>query len=123
MDIIQELKEKILPGTVIPKPLNRAEFYVKRWGVRRNEEALIYTIPNHKDPSKPYEKGVTISEWEKAYAHILGGGCFDRAWFNEHLPLSAKQDPCNFTTIGGIFQLLNLVDYERGIYKLRQMLP
>lgn len=114
MDIIQEIKDKIRPGTVIPKPNSKADFKVKGWGMRRGEPALVYTIPNHKNPSKPYQKGVTTSEWEKAYAHLISAGFLDRAWFKEQFPRSAKEDPCNFTTIGGIFQLLNLVNYERG---------
>lgn len=120
MNLFQEIREKIPSGTVIPKPESKADFIVKGWGVRRGEPALIYTIPNHSNPSKPYQKGVTISEWQKVYDHILGGGIFDRDWFIKHLPKNAKEDPCNFTTIGGIFQLLNLVVYERGKYFLRR---
>ena len=58
--ILAEIERKIGPGTIIPKPQARADFIVKGWSVRRGERALIYTIPNHKAPTKPYQKGVTL---------------------------------------------------------------
>jgi len=116
MDIIQEIREKIHPGTVIPKPQSKADFKVKGWGNRRGEHALIYLIPNHNNQLKPYQKGVNISEWEKVYTYIIGGGSLDHVWFRSNLPGCAKEGSCNFTTIGGIFLLLGLVYYERGKY-------
>ncbi len=119
MDIIHEIKVKIVSGTVIPKPEAKADFVVKGWGMRRGESALIYQIPNHKNPSKPSEKGVSVSEWHKAYNQLMTGVDFSRAWFNRNMPKCAKEGSCNFTTIGGIFQLLGLADYELGIYRAR----
>ena len=119
MDIIQKIRDKIRPGTVIPKPQSKADFKVKGWGIRRGEPALIYLIPNHNNQLKPYQKGVTVSEWQQAYTHLLKTGILDRSWFKNQFPHSAKEDPCNFTTIGGIFQLLNLVDYHERKYILR----
>jgi len=117
MDIISEIKAKIAPGIVIPKPKAKADYVVKGWGMRRGEAALIYRIPNHKNPSKPYEKGVNVGEWYKVYNCIINGEKFTRDWFNRNIPDCAEEGSCNFTTIGGIFQLLGLVDYEHGIYK------
>ncbi len=113
------IKEKFPPGSIIPKPDNRADYIVKGWGIRRAEEALIYLIPNHKDPSNPHQKGVNITEWKKSYYHILGGAEFDRDWFERHLPRCKEEGDCNFTTIGGILQMLGFVYYERGIYYSR----
>lgn len=118
MDIIHEIKLKIEPGTVIPKPKAKADFVVKGWGKRRGEDALVYQIPNHKNPNKPHEKGVNIGEWLMAYQQIMSGEDFTKRWFNHNMPNCAKEGDCNFTTIGGIFQLLGLVDYdEPGVYK------
>lgn len=119
MDIIKEIKEKIPAGTVIPKPDNRVDFIVKKWGKRRGEEALVYQIPNHADPNKPHEKGITVKEWQRAYRRILFDNSFDKDWFTRTLDKCAEEGDCNFTTIGGIFQKLGLVDYERGIYTSR----
>ena len=112
---------RILPKTSIPKPKARGDFLVKGWGKRRGENALIYTIPNHNTPSKPYEKGITVSEWEQAYVHISSGADFTRVWFNQNMPHCATEGGCNFTTIGGVFVLLNLAVYkEQGVYSPRR---
>lgn len=105
-------------GTVIPKPEAKGEFRIKRLGTRRGERALIYTIPNHKNPEKPYEKGITASEFEIAYEELVASGEFTRQWFKRHLPKCEAEGTCNFTTIGGLFVLLGEAAYERqGVYR------
>jgi hypothetical protein len=107
------------PGTIIPKPEATATFKIKGWGERRGESALIYWIPNHKNPSKPLAKGVTVSEFERAHAEIIATGQFTRAWFKFNLSTCANEGGCNFTTIGGVFELLGLARYaSRGTYVL-----
>lgn len=119
--IADRIRESISSGTVIPKPAAIADFVVKAWGKRRGETALIYCIPNHGNPSKPHEKGVTESEFEKAFAELQRSGDLTRAWFNKHLPNCAKEGACNYTTIGGIFELLGEATYSsRGVYERRQ---
>lgn len=104
-------------GTVIPKPDATAEFKIKGWGVRRGEQALIYSIPNHRSPTKNLEKGITVSEFELCYVEIMSSKLLTRAWFNSNLSRCAKEGSCNFTTIGGILQLLGLAQYAgRGSY-------
>ena len=111
--------QKLQQGTVIPKPEATADFKIKGWGERRGESALIYLIPNHKNPSKPLAKGVTISEFKRAHEQIMATGQLTRAWFNSNLASCAKEGGCNFTTIGGIFELLGLASYSsRGTYVL-----
>ena len=119
-NIIELIKSEVKPGTVIPKPDAKADFIVKSWGKRRGEEALIYSIPNHTNPSKPHQKGINASEWKKAYLQLTTGEEFDKDWFERNLPGCAEEGDCNFTTIGGIFALLGLSEYERGIYRLRK---
>ncbi len=116
--IIEDIRKRIKPGQVILKPEAKADFKVKAWGKRRSESALIYTIPNHKNPAKPYEKGITESEFIKAFEQLNNTGEFSRSWFNTHLEDCAKEGGCNFTTIGGIFELLEKAKYtSKGIYK------
>lgn len=120
MDSILPKLQRLSPGTVIPKPEAKAEFTVKGWGKRNGETALIYSIPNHSDPQKPYQKGVTAGEWEQAYRRLLTTGEFTREWFNTNMPRCSKEGACNFTTIGGIFSLFDLAAYEcRGVYRKR----
>lgn len=110
---IQGLKQ----GSVIPKPKATAEFKIKGWGTRRGEAALTYWIPNHKSPGKPLVKGVTVTEFQRAYNELLESARFTRGWFNSNLPACAKEGSCNFTTIGGVFQLLGVAHYARpGTY-------
>ena len=118
--IIEQIEALVRKGTVIPKPEAKADFVVKGWGVRRGERALVYLVPNHKDPSRPYEKGVTLSEFERAYQRVMSGEDFDRKWFEENMSACAAEGGCNFTTIGGLFQLLRIVEYERGRYYRRE---
>ena len=89
----------------------KADLRVKGWGERRGEPALIYSIPNHQNPNATHHKGITQSEFEKAYQVLQRTGEFSRIWFNQYLPACAKEGGCNFTTIGGIFQLLSLAEY------------
>lgn len=110
--------QRLSPGTVIPKPEAKDEFTVKGWGKRNGETALIYFIPNHSDPLKPHEKGITAGEWEEAYRQLLNTGGFTKKWFDSHMPRCSKEGSCNFTTIGGIFSMFELAVYEtRGEYR------
>jgi hypothetical protein len=118
--IVERIKESILFGAVIPKPEAKADFVVKGWGNRRAEPALIYLIPNHGDASKPHQKGITESEFEMAFSELVSSGTLTRRWFNQYLSNCAKEGACNFTTIGGIFELLGEAAYSgRGVYELR----
>lgn len=116
--VIDEIRKLVKPGTQIPKPQARDIFRVKGDGVRRGEDAIIYTIPNHSDPKRPHEKGITASELESAYKQLQDTHEFTHEWFRRNLPNCAKEGSCNFTTIGGFFELLGEADYvDRGVYR------
>ena len=116
--IVDRIRKSIFPGMIIPKPEANADFIVKAWGNRRGEHALTYYIPNHRNPQKPYVKGITESEFEKAFVELENSGEFTRVWFNKNLPICAKEGGCNYTTIGGILELLREAIYSsRGVYK------
>lgn len=116
------LKIKSLPaGTVIPKPESENDFTVKGVGMRRGEAALIYRIPTNNPDKYPrgYEKGITFTEFYKACTVLQETSSFTREWFDTNLPECAKEGGCNFTTIGGIFQLLGIGSYNgSATYKL-----
>ncbi len=116
--IVDEIKTRIQPEMVIPKPEIKSPFTVKGWGKRRGENALLCRIPNTKNPEKPYVKGIAESEWVRAYDQLRETGAFTRYWFNENLPACANEGSCNFTTIGGIFVIMGLAAYSgRGRYE------
>ena len=119
--ILAEIEKLIEPGAVIPKPQARRDFVVKGWGKRRGERALVYTIPNHKNPERPYQKGITIGEWTIAFERLMAAGEFSRSWFQDAMPACAKERGCNFTTIGGVFELLGHAVYDRGVYRKNQV--
>jgi hypothetical protein len=116
--VIDRIRSVIKPGMSIPKPAARGIFRIKGDGMRRDEDAIIYTIPNHRDPTKPYQKGVTASEFERAYDQLSARGEFTHEWFRKNLNACAAEGSCNFTTIGGLFKLLGEAEYvEKGVYK------
>ena len=116
--IIDRLEAEIAPGRRIPRPETDREYRVKGWGTRRGERALIYFIPNGKDGSKPHQKGVTVSEWKEAYERLVSKGELCHSWFKSALPACHREGSCNFTTIGGVFELLGLAERAgRGAYR------
>lgn len=115
MSITDRIRLSVLPGTVIPKPQVRSDFIVKGFGERRGEVALVYLIHNHRNPSRPYEKGLAASELEASFAQLRSTGTFTRGWFDGSLPACAKEGGCNFTSIGGIFELLGEARYAGSI--------
>ncbi|WP_204353126.1 hypothetical protein [Tritonibacter mobilis] len=120
MKDFQNIKKSIeaLPiGTPIPKPRSADSSRLSRWGIRRSEPALIYSMPNHKNPSKPHEKGVTFNEFQHAFDRLMDAGSFSREWFNANMPACRKEGSCNFTTIVGIFQIIGIANYDSaGMY-------
>ena len=118
MTINDEIRRiaKDFVGREIPKPEAKKPFLIKGMGVRRGEDALIYTIPSHTG-RKPYEKGITLSEFSSAYSELNRSGELTRTWFNKNLETCANEGACNFTSIGGIFEMIGLAIYgERGRY-------
>lgn len=64
--------------------------------------------------TRPSEKGITESEFEKAYGQLVTTGHFDRKWFNKNFGIAALQSPCNFRAMGGVFVMLGMANYRRG---------
>ncbi|MDF2372516.1 MAG: hypothetical protein P1V21_17160 [Rhizobiaceae bacterium] len=116
MDVIARLPN----GTSIPKPQSNESSKIFGWGRRRGEKALVYAMPNHKTPEKPHKKGITITEFKLAYDVLLSTGKFTRAWFEIHMPECNNEGGCNFTSIGGVFELVGVAEYvARGGYQRR----
>ena len=118
MNVLEEIRKTVRPGTSIPKPKARGTFIVKGWGMRRNEQALIYYVPNHVNPSRPTQKGVTESELVKAHRRLSETGEFTSEWFQVAMTRCSREGSTNFTTIGGVFELLGKARYAgRGVYR------
>ena len=116
--LFNRIRTEIPDGAVIPKPGTSEPYYIKGWGHRRGEPALVYFIPNLGNPASPYQKSITETEFKGAYHQLNRIEKFSRKWFNEALPECAKEGGCNFTTIGGVLELLGEALYSSpGIYK------
>ncbi len=102
----------LLPGTIIPKPRAVDDFKIRGWGKRNSEIALIYLIPNHNNPDRPYQKGVTAGEWQQAYRRLTSAEEFTREWFKANMPRCASEGSCNFTSIGGTLSPLGHAHYD-----------
>jgi hypothetical protein len=100
-------------GTKIPKPISNRPYRIRGWGKSRGEDALVYEIPPKLAKRKPSTKRITESDFNSALSQLSATGKLTRKWFNENLPDCAKDGGCNFTTIGGIFELLGLARYTR----------
>lgn len=111
--IVDRIKLSIFPDMIIPKPKAKADFKVKGWGMRRGQEALIYYIPNSRNPSLLSQKRITITEFKDAYDELMRSGKINRRWFNSELSHCANEGGCNFTTIGGIFEILGIASYKK----------
>lgn len=115
--MIERIKSDIRPGTIIPKPQSAGEYRVVGWGQSRGEDALVYSIPARLSGGKASKKRIKISDFKAAYHVLVKTGEFTHSWFKENLPDCAKDGSCNFTTIGGIFELLGEAQYAgRGVY-------
>ena len=120
MSIVDRIRSEIKAGDIIPKPAAKEDFTVKGWGRSRGKAALVYYIPSHTHPDKPSTKRVTDADFEATYDRLVGNREFTRQWFQERLPVCAGDGDCNFTTIGGIFILLELAEYVGdGVYRLK----
>ena len=108
INITELLENKIKSGMIIPKPYSELPYKVKGFGMRRGEKAIIYKIPARTNTNSIHEKGINFIEFKKAYDHLNKSGELSSSWFKENLPECRKEGSCNFTTIGGVFELLGL---------------
>lgn len=119
-NLFNEIKNKIedLKGRNIPKPYTEKQI-IKGLGKRRGKEALIYKIPSRTIKDDFNEKGINCDEFNYSFSLLKQNKYFDRKTFNTELPDCSKEGGCNFTTIGGLFELLNVAEYKENKYILK----
>jgi hypothetical protein len=116
--IIGRIKAVLPPGARIPKPQSYENYQVVRWDSSRGEEALVYRLPIRPGTKKPSEKRIPASAFITAYEVLQQTGKITRDWFRNNFPKLEADGTCNFTAIGGIFELLGEAFYaEPGIYR------
>ena len=118
MKILNRIKKVAVAGTVIPKPMSSQGYVVVGWGISRGEEALVYRIPTKTGAGKASTKRVPSSVFEAADAVLAATGEITHSWFATAFPQVHADGACNFTTLGGVFELLGEVVYaEPGRYR------
>lgn len=118
-----ELKQLVQKNSIIPKPHTNNPFRVLRIGRRRNQTAIIYSIPCHTGKKSHYEKGVTYSDFAKVLQGLEKNGFVTLSWFAENLPDCVKEGSCNYTSLCGMLELLGYCKYspsERCYIKCRE---
>lgn len=100
-----EVKQSITPGLQFEKPNVQSSI------IKIDREGFHYSIGQNGNSKK-----VTYDVLEKCYYQLKSTKEFSREWFNATFPSIAKAAPCNFTTIGGLFQHFNLATYQKPTY-------
>jgi hypothetical protein len=117
--IIENIKTNVPPGTIIPKPRSREVYLVIGWKTNKSgEEVLEYSIPARSDTMKRSTKRIPSSVFREAYEVLCDKGEITKDWLASTFPKVDACGGCNFTTLGGIFQLLGLAEWEKpGVYR------
>lgn len=116
--ILQRIKAVAKPGTRIPKPRSTEIYTVVGWGQSRGEEALVYRLPTKAGTKKSSRKRITASAFVAGFEVLRKSGELTREWFARNFPTLEGDGSCNFTTLGGILELLGEAQYAGpGVYK------
>jgi len=115
---LSQIKQAVLPGMTIPKPLSKEVYLVVGWGWSRGEEALVYRLPAKRTTKKASTKRIPGSVFEEADKELQRTGQITRAWFQKSFPAVDADGDCNCTTLGGVFELIGrAVHADPGVYK------
>lgn len=118
--ILSRIKRVVTPGTRIPKPQSPRTYVVKGWGNSRGEEALVYQLPAKLGTKRRSEKRIRASAFEDAYKVLKSQGEITHGWFAQQYPDLEADGACNFTTLGGVLELLGEAEYAGpGVYRKR----
>lgn len=88
------------------------------WGRSRGEDALVYRLPPKPNTKKASTKRIPSSVFDAAEKEFQRTGQITRPWFQKNFPAVDADGDCNFTTLGGVFELLGQAVYASpGVYK------
>lgn len=77
-----------------------------------DDEGVTYSIGKNR-----LSKKVRFDVLNAFFQELVQNHSITKKWFTEKYPTQAKTAPCNFTTIGGLFQHFNFATYTREEYK------
>ncbi|WP_341478573.1 hypothetical protein [Clostridium sporogenes] len=101
---INSITNSLFIGMKIEKPKKETEI------IKITDNGFWYRI------GEKNKKKVTYDEIEEAIKEIKEKGMLTRQWYKEKFPQISKNNPCNFTTIGGVLVKFKLAEYTMGKY-------
>ncbi|ABS33821.1 hypothetical protein [Clostridium botulinum] len=101
---INSITNSLFIGMKIHKPKKETEI------IKITDDGFWYGI------GEKNKKKVTYDEIEEAVKEIKEKGMLTRQWYKEKFPKISKNNPCNFTTIGGVLVKFKLAEYTMGKY-------
>ena len=112
------IKETIKPGTIIQKPKSKKKYHFLGCGVSRGEESFVYELPTNPNTKRSSKKRIPCSAFNEAYKILLKNGEITKTWFASAFPKVNADGGCNFTTLGGVFQIIKLAEWiNAGTYR------
>lgn len=117
-DIKRDVEKLVAQRAKIPKPLSSATYLLVRMGESRGERAVVYQLPVRPGSKRASTKRIPFSAIETSARQLLAAGLLTRRWFASRFPKLEADGTCNFTTVGGILELLGYARYAgQGEYE------
>lgn len=106
--MVEKIKRSIYIGMKFQKPMSESQIVaIDKSGFRYKTGVS----------SSAYIK---FSDFERAQEELQKNGLISKAWFKEAFGEEARKKASNFTTIGAIFEIFDMVYYEKRTYKLNK---
>jgi hypothetical protein len=116
--ICDQVRNILKEGIIIPKPRSKEAYRSLGWKSSRGEEAFIYALPKRPKSKRASTKRIPSSVFKEACRILIEDGAITKAWFTEAFPKLNADGSCNFTTLGGVFQILGFAKWAKpGSYK------
>ncbi len=113
MNKIQQHVERLVrEKAIVPKPQSTETYRLVRIGKSRGARALVYELPKRPESKRVSTKRIPLPVIEECAHRLFCTGSIKRTWFAEHYPQLESDGTCNFTTVGGVLQLLGLARYS-----------
>lgn len=116
MSILHDIIQLVNENARVPKPKSSEVYTLKRIGISRGKKAVVYEIPKKIKSKQFSEKRIPLDVFEAAVHQIKTKGILSKTWFKQTYPDIDADGSCNFTTLGGVLELLKIVIYKQPGY-------
>lgn len=111
-NIQREVERLVQQHAVVPKPQSSETYRLLRVGESRGERAVVYELPKRPKSKRASTKRIPLSAFEKCARQLSATRSLTRKWFADQYPELEVDGTCNFTTLGGVLELLGLARYS-----------